>query len=56
MEHVLVANLYQIGGFGHGGSGDLGGQAYTLVDLLLYPSSSSTCLETTRTFYSVCTP
>jgi hypothetical protein len=26
----------------------------TLVDLLLYPSSFSTCLETTITFYSVC--
>ncbi|EEE62675.1 hypothetical protein OsJ_17478 [Oryza sativa Japonica Group] len=26
----------------------------TLLDLLLYPSSFSTCLETTITFYSVC--
>ena len=34
----------------------LGQPVGSLVDLPLYPSSSSTCLEATRTFYSACMP
>ena len=40
MEHVLVANLYQIGGFGHGGSGVL------VSGLEPWRSLSSTSLHT----------